>query len=107
GPDGALWFTETTAGQVGRITPRGVVTELSEGLTPASGATGITLGIDGALWLAEADAGQVGRIALSADVSVTKTSGLTTVTPGQTVTYTIVVTNAGPDAVENAALSDL
>ena len=31
GPDGALWFTETAAGKIGRITTAGVITEYSAG----------------------------------------------------------------------------
>jgi len=43
---------------------------------------------------------------LTADLSITKTDGLTTVAPGQTVAYTITVANAGPDAVVGAAVTD-
>ena len=42
-----------------------------------------------------------------ADLGITKTDGLTTALPGDTVTYTIVVTNAGPSAVVGAPVSDL
>ena len=42
----------------------------------------------------------------SADLSVTKTDGLTSVTAGDPVTYTIVVTNAGPDPVVGAPVVD-
>lgn len=42
----------------------------------------------------------------AADVTITKTDGLTTVTPGQKVTYTIVAGNAGPQAVTGATISD-
>ncbi len=38
------------------------------------------------------------------DLSVTVTDGVTTYTPGGTVTYTIVVTNNGPTAVTHATL---
>jgi uncharacterized repeat protein (TIGR01451 family) len=41
-----------------------------------------------------------------ADLQITKTDNQTTVTPGQTVTYTITVTNAGPNAVTGAAFTD-
>src|SRR5262249_18578355 len=41
-----------------------------------------------------------------ADLQITKTDNLTAVTPGQTVTYTITVTNAGPNAVTGAAFTD-
>ena len=40
------------------------------------------------------------------DLSVTKDNGVTTVTSGDTVTYTITVSNAGPDAATGAVLTD-
>ena len=42
----------------------------------------------------------------AADLSITKTDGVTTVIPGNTVTYTIVATNAGPSAVTGATVAD-
>ena len=42
----------------------------------------------------------------SADLSITKDDGLTNVNPGDTVTYTVRVTNNGPDSVAGATLSD-
>jgi uncharacterized repeat protein (TIGR01451 family) len=42
----------------------------------------------------------------NADLSITKTDGLATVTPSQTITYTIVATNNGPTAVVGATVSD-
>ncbi|MBM3152541.1 MAG: DUF11 domain-containing protein, partial [Chloroflexi bacterium] len=42
----------------------------------------------------------------TADLSVTKSDGLSIYTPGGTVTYTIVVTNNGPSDVIGAAFSD-
>src|SRR5262245_48992198 len=44
GPDGNLWFCETSANQIGRITPAGVVTEFSAGITPNSLPAEITVG---------------------------------------------------------------
>jgi uncharacterized repeat protein (TIGR01451 family) len=44
--------------------------------------------------------------ALNADLSITKTDGVTTVTPGSSATYTITASNAGPDAVTNATVAD-
>jgi uncharacterized repeat protein (TIGR01451 family) len=41
-----------------------------------------------------------------ADLSITKTDGQVTVVPGQALTYTIQVTNAGPSAVNGATVSD-
>ena len=42
----------------------------------------------------------------AADLSVTKTDGVTSVVQGGTVTYTIVAANAGPGAVTGAVVSD-
>ena len=41
-----------------------------------------------------------------ADLSITKTDGATSATPGTTVTYTIVVGNAGPSSVTAAPVTD-
>ena len=46
------------------------------------------------------------RVGPSADVSVTKTDGVSAVTPGQPVTYTIQVSNAGPNPVTSATVTD-
>ncbi|HXT20049.1 MAG TPA: DUF11 domain-containing protein, partial [Thermoanaerobaculia bacterium] len=44
---------------------------------------------------------------LSADLSITKTDGVTAATPGGSVTYTIVASNAGPsDALGNSVTDD-
>src|SRR5206468_6829500 len=40
------------------------------------------------------------------DVSVTKSDGVTSVVPGTTTTYTIVVSNSGPSTATNVAVSD-
>lgn len=47
-----------------------------------------------------------GPVVASADLAVTKTDLLTTVVPGQTVTYTITVTNFGPTTVNEILLQD-
>ena len=61
GPDGALWFTEYSGNQIGRITTAGVITEY---LVPTaySDPYGITLGPDGALWFTEYSGNKIGRI---------------------------------------------
>ncbi len=41
-----------------------------------------------------------------ADLSVTKTDGVTTYTPGTSTTYTIVVANSGPTNITNATFTD-
>ncbi len=66
GPDNALWFTEATAGQIGRVTLGGVFSEFP--LPSGSGALPqqIVVGPDGALWFTESGAGKIGRIAVTA-----------------------------------------
>ena len=44
---------------------------------------------------------------MPADLSITKTDGTTSVVPGTFDTYTIVVSNDGPDTVTGASVSDL
>ncbi len=73
GSDGNLWFTENASGQIGRITPAGVVTQfaLPEVPPPAGSPAGtasttpnptaITAGPDGALWFTGIP-GEIGRI---------------------------------------------
>ncbi len=43
----------------------------------------------------------------SADLSVTKTDGALTSTPGGTITYTIIASNAGPNNAPGSAFGDL
>ena len=52
GPDGNLWFTETSADRIGRLTPAGVLTEFPTRTTPSS-PNGIVAGPDGNLWFVE------------------------------------------------------
>ena len=42
----------------------------------------------------------------SADLSITKTDGVTTATAGGSVTYTIVASNAGPSNATGATVAD-
>ena len=44
--------------------------------------------------------------AASADLSITKTDGVTQYAPGDTLTYTIVASNAGPGSADNAVFTD-
>jgi streptogramin lyase len=64
GPDGALWFTETNANKIGRITTTGALTEF-----PVTGNPfGITSGPDGALWYTTIG-GTIGRITVAGAVT--------------------------------------
>src|SRR5262245_35555360 len=52
GPDSNMWFAEAAANQIGRIDPKGTITEF---VVPQSGSapTDIVAGADGALWFTE------------------------------------------------------
>jgi streptogramin lyase len=65
GPDGALWFTEQRAGQIGRISTSGVVTEYHGTFNPR----GIAAGPDGALWFIEGSTRSIGRITTAGTVT--------------------------------------
>src|SRR4029077_12914473 len=77
GPDGALWFAETVAGKIGRITTSGVITEYSIP-TANSYPYGITTGSDGALWFTEVSAQKIGRITTDGLVTEFPVSGTPT-----------------------------
>jgi streptogramin lyase len=61
GPDGALWFDEQSANNIGRVTTSGSFTEFG---IPTAGARplSIIVGPDNALWFTELSAGKIGRI---------------------------------------------
>ena len=62
GPDGNLWFAGFNDDKIGRITPQGVVTEFSAGISPGAGLYDIAAGADGNLWFTEAGLDRIGRI---------------------------------------------
>jgi streptogramin lyase len=60
GPDGNLWFTDKGTGKIGRITPKGAISEFP--LPDASSQPyGITKGPDGNLWFTDFLMGKIGR----------------------------------------------
>lgn len=67
GSDGALWFTEYSAAQIGRIptnaTSGSDITEFATGIT-GSGLAHLTVGPDCAIWFTEYYNNAVGRIAI-------------------------------------------
>jgi streptogramin lyase len=75
GPDGNVWFTEfygaspAVDGNIGKITPAGVVTEYPIHPGEWTGPLGITAGPDGALWFVEREADRIGRITTSGVVT--------------------------------------
>jgi len=83
GPDGALWFTEYSRNNIGRITTTGVITEFP---MPNVGSEpyGITAGRDGAIWFTAG--GSIGRIT---------TAGVITMCPGNCCVGNRIAT--GPD----------
>src|ERR1022692_1113675 len=52
------------------------------------------------------DIDSITTFAADADLAITKTDGVTSVIPGGTTTYTIVVSNAGPSAANGAVFTD-
>jgi len=61
GPDGALWFTNTFNGSIGRVTTSGKITIYNAGIVQPEG---ITAGPDGALWFTDTN-NSIGRITSS------------------------------------------
>ncbi len=61
GPDGNLWFTETVANKISRMTPTGIITAFDIP-TEYSDPKNIIAGPDGNLWFTEDGANKIGRI---------------------------------------------
>jgi virginiamycin B lyase len=62
GPDGALWFTEARAYQIGRITTAGLIAESG---TTSGSPGGIADGPDGTPWFTEYNPNLISRITTS------------------------------------------
>jgi hypothetical protein len=67
GADGNLWFTESSAAKIGRVTTAGVITEFPLSNSFAS-PYGIAAGPDGALWFSESGASKIGRITTAGSI---------------------------------------
>jgi streptogramin lyase len=63
GPDGALWFTQASSSQIGRITAGGSIAEYTIP-TRNSGPTGIVAGPGGDLWFTERSGGKIGKVTI-------------------------------------------
>jgi len=61
GPDGALWFAQAVANNIGRMTLGGQLTEIG-GLTAAARPEYIAPGPNNTLWFTEKDGNRIGRI---------------------------------------------
>ncbi len=62
GPDGKVWFTESSGNKIGRITTSGIITQFP---VPTSGSLpfGITTGRGQKVWFTELVGNNIGRIA--------------------------------------------
>ena len=67
GPDGALWFTDYLANDIGRISTDGHVSRFS--VPTAAAPSGITTGPDGALWFTQGGDLAVGRITTGGSIT--------------------------------------
>jgi uncharacterized repeat protein (TIGR01451 family) len=77
----------------------------------ASGTLSNTATVAVPAWLTDSNtanntATENDTINLNANLGITKTDGVATVNPGSSVTYTIVVSNAGPDASNGSIVTD-
>jgi hypothetical protein len=71
GPDGNMWFTEPGLNRIGRITPRGRISQYPLPSADSQPA-GIAAGPDGNLWFTESQANKIGRITPKATPMVVK-----------------------------------
>jgi streptogramin lyase len=62
GPDGNVWFVVDAPDAIGRVTPAGVITLFSAGITAPALPETIVLGPDGNLWFTEQLGDRIGRI---------------------------------------------
>jgi uncharacterized repeat protein (TIGR01451 family) len=96
------------------LEPGASATYTVSGTVSASAATGTltnTANVAVPSWLTDSNtanntASADTNVTLNANLGVTKTDGLANVNPGQTVTYTVVVSNAGPDASNGSVFTD-
>src|SRR5207249_4859201 len=83
GPDGNLWFTESGADRIGRITPTGTITEFGipplHLASPAASPQDIVLGPDGEMWFTDSYLNRIGHVNV--------VSGQITVFPTPSGTY--------------------
>ncbi len=107
-----LWLNNGT----GTFTPASTNATIGVGDNPFAIATADIDG-DGDLDFVTANANSSGSVSVrlnqpfemvtQADLSITKTDGISTVAPGGSVTYTITASNAGPSPVTGATVADV
>ncbi len=113
GLGGATGFTASGSGNIGDTVnlPVGATITYTVHANIAAGATGslvntATLSHAADSSPANNSATDTDTLTPQADLSITKTDGVTTAVPGSFVTYTIVVSNAGPSNAVGASVSD-
>ena len=92
GPDGNLWFVSTSnankgTGELGRITPKGAITEYTAGLQASSRPQAIAAGPDGNIWFVDGGCdycspvapAEIGRLTIATDAVGVLTGGSGTV----------------------------
>ena len=89
--------TLNVSSTVGGNIPAGTINNTATATVP-SGVTDPVPGNNSASVLVTIDS--------ATDLSITKTDGVSSATPGSTVTYTIVASNGGPNAVSGATVAD-
>ncbi len=67
GPDGALWFTNSSGNSIGRITTDGVISHFTD--PSIRNPVGIVAGPDGALWFTNSFGASIGRITTGGSVT--------------------------------------
>lgn len=91
GSDGNLWLGSSTTAMIIRLTPGGVATAFTTGITPGAYFSGLTKGPDGNVWFTELNTDKVGKITPSGVVTeyalgndtATQPSGIVTGPDGQ------------------------
>lgn len=79
GPDGNLWFTESTGNRIAKITTSGTLTEYSTSGNAVP--RGITAGPDGKLWFAEGDRNSIATSTTSGSITEYSASSSSNVFP--------------------------
>lgn len=99
--------TDATANLLGDYHIQGSSPARNAGAASKSGINAPVIDIDGNV--RPSDGGfEIGadETPIAADISITKTDNLTNVNPGNQIRYTIQATNAGPNAVTGATITD-
>ncbi len=113
GADGAYHFGNLTPGvqyQVQFTKPTGYIYASSgAGSDLSDSDANATTGVTRSVMLGSGENNKnldAGLVNVTGDLSITKTDGVSFVTPGQTITYKIVVTNTGTAVAANAVVTD-